>query len=141
MRSTKWTGASRQNTRRSSTNWASIGFIRQRGPRFGIGELLSDLVEIIPAGPEESDEESEIKEIRVSIVGRPNVGKSTLVNQILGAPRVIVSPVPGTTRDAVDSPFERDGQPYVLIDTAGIREKAEPPRSWRRSASSRHCRA
>jgi GTPase len=90
---------------------------------FGIGELLSDLVEIIPAAPEESDEDSDVREIRVSIVGRPNVGKSTLVNQILGAPRVIVSPVPGTTRDAVDSPFERDGQPYVLIDTAGIRRK------------------
>jgi GTP-binding protein len=91
---------------------------------FGIGELLSEVVDTIPGPPDESaEDEEQASDIRISIVGRPNVGKSTLVNRILGAPRVIVSPIPGTTRDAVDSSFERDGQSYVLIDTAGIRRK------------------
>lgn len=96
---------------------------------FGVGDLLSDMVELIPEpshfGTDTEAEESEVAEIRVSILGRPNVGKSTLVNRILGAPRVIVSPVPGTTRDAVDTPFERIGQKYLLIDTAGIRKKGK----------------
>jgi GTP-binding protein len=93
---------------------------------FGIGDLLSDIVELVPEsrGPEE-DDDAEVSEIRVSILGRPNVGKSTLVNRILNAPRVIVSPIPGTTRDAVDTPFERAGQRYLLIDTAGIRKKGK----------------
>jgi GTP-binding protein len=91
---------------------------------FGIGELMTDLAELIPAPPEEV-EETETNEIRISIVGRPNVGKSTLVNQILGTQRVIVSPIPGTTRDAVDTAFERHGQRFVLIDTAGIRRKGK----------------
>jgi GTPase len=93
---------------------------------FGISDLLSDIVKLVPesAAPEEG-EDDEPGEIRVSILGRPNVGKSTLVNQILGAPRVIVSPVPGTTRDAVDTAFERGGRKYLLIDTAGIRKKGK----------------
>jgi GTP-binding protein len=89
----------------------------------GIQELISDVVDILPETPDEAEEKSEEMEIRISIVGRPNVGKSTLVNSILGEQRVIVSPVPGTTRDAIDTPFERDGRKYVLIDTAGIRRK------------------
>jgi len=89
---------------------------------FGIGELMTDLAELIPDSPE-GEEIEESGEIRISIVGRPNVGKSTLVNQILGTQRVIVSPIPGTTRDAVDTTFERHGQRFVLIDTAGIRRK------------------
>ncbi|MHC1726164.1 MAG: ribosome biogenesis GTPase Der [Syntrophobacteraceae bacterium] len=96
---------------------------------FGVGDLLSEMVELIPEPVAlETDaeaEEAEVSEIRVSILGRPNVGKSTLVNRILGAPRVIVSPVPGTTRDAVDTLFERSGQKYLLIDTAGIRRKGK----------------
>ena len=93
---------------------------------FGLGDLLSDMVELIPepSGPQ-AGEEGEVSEIRISILGRPNVGKSTLVNQILGAPRVIVSPIPGTTRDAVDTLFERASQKYLLIDTAGIRKKGK----------------
>lgn len=86
----------------------------------GINDLLSDLVEALPETPEEEETE---KEIRITVVGRPNVGKSTLVNRLLEVPRVIVSPIPGTTRDSVDSSFERDGQRYVLVDTAGIRRK------------------
>ena len=93
---------------------------------FGIGELLSEMVKLIPEPiGSQACEEAEVPEIRVSILGRPNVGKSTLVNRILGSPRVIVSPIPGTTRDAVDTPFERDDQKYLLIDTAGIRKKGK----------------
>ena len=92
---------------------------------FGIGELMTDIAESIPGEPGEEGEEEETDEIRVAIIGRPNVGKSTLVNRILGEPRVIVSPVPGTTRDAVDSPFEHHGQKFLLIDTAGIRRKGK----------------
>lgn len=90
---------------------------------FGIGELLTDLTESIPEGDQEEAESEEPRAIHIAIVGRPNVGKSTLVNRILGAPRVIVSPIPGTTRDAIDTPFEREGKRFVLIDTAGIRRK------------------
>ena len=63
--------------------------------------------------------------IRLSIIGRPNVGKSSLVNAILGEERVIVSNVAGTTRDAVDTEYSYDGQDYVLIDTAGMRKKVK----------------
>ena len=89
---------------------------------YGVGDLLSDIVEALPNVPE-LDDESEDGEIRISIVGRPNVGKSTLVNRLLGESRVIVSPIPGTTRDAVDTAFEQGGQKYVIIDTAGIRRR------------------
>jgi GTPase len=92
----------------------------------GISELLSDIVKLIPESPvQEETEEDEPSEIRISILGRPNVGKSTLVNRILGAPRVIVSPIPGTTRDAVDTAFERGGRKYLLVDTAVIRKKGK----------------
>ena len=92
---------------------------------FGTSDLLTDIVGTLPQIPEETGGEEDESEIRVSILGRPNVGKSTLVNRILGAPRVIVSPIPGTTRDAVDTSFERGGRRYVLIDTAGIRRKGK----------------
>jgi len=87
----------------------------------GVGDLLSDMVRRLPETPSEPLREE--GEIRMAVLGRPNVGKSTLVNRLLEEPRVIVSPIPGTTRDAIDSPFDRDGQRYVLIDTAGIRRK------------------
>ena len=90
---------------------------------FGVGELLTDLAEAVPEAEQADHAEEETGEIRMAIIGRPNTGKSTLMNRILGESRVIVSPVPGTTRDAVDSPFELDGQRYLLIDTAGIRRK------------------
>lgn len=91
---------------------------------FGIGELMTDLADAVPSESEEpAGEPEETHEIRFAIVGRPNVGKSTLVNQILGMQRVIVSPIPGTTRDPVDTAFERSGQRYIIIDTAGIRRK------------------
>ncbi|MBL3427743.1 GTP-binding protein, partial [Klebsiella pneumoniae] len=63
--------------------------------------------------------------IRFSLIGRPNVGKSSLVNALLGQERVIVSNVAGTTRDAVDTPYSKDGKDYVIIDTAGMRKKGK----------------
>ncbi|MGN7761766.1 MULTISPECIES: ribosome biogenesis GTPase Der [Paenibacillus] len=88
----------------------------------GIGDLLDAVTERLP---ELTEEEYDEDVIRVALIGRPNVGKSSLVNAILGEERVIVSDVAGTTRDAIDTPFERDGQRYVLIDTAGMRKRGK----------------
>jgi len=84
----------------------------------GIGELLDEIVGRLP---EMSVEDGDSVSIRVALVGRPNVGKSSFINQLLGEQRLIVSEKAGTTRDAVDTPFELDGQQYTLIDTAGLR--------------------
>jgi GTP-binding protein len=91
----------------------------------GTGDLLDAIVERLPevGGSEDEEGEGEADEIRVAILGRPNVGKSSLVNAILGRPRVIVAPTPGTTRDAIDTLFERGGRRFRLIDTAGLRRK------------------
>ncbi len=87
----------------------------------GTGDLLDAIVDILPERqPAEEDQDT----VAVAIVGRPNVGKSSLVNAILGETRVIVDPVPGTTRDAVDSAYEREGRRFVLIDTAGLRRRS-----------------
>ncbi len=87
---------------------------------YGTGDLLDAVVARLPgAGPTHVGEEA----IRVAILGRPNVGKSSLLNAILGQERVIVSDEPGTTRDAIDTLFERDGARFVLVDTAGLRRK------------------
>ncbi|MGH2911078.1 MAG: ribosome biogenesis GTPase Der [Solirubrobacteraceae bacterium] len=88
----------------------------------GTGDLLDRIVELLP--PEEEDERDE-EEIRLAVIGRPNVGKSSLVNRFLGEERVIVSEVAGTTRDAIDTPLEVDGRRLVLIDTAGIRRQSK----------------
>ncbi|CAD5918305.1 GTPase Der [Planktothrix agardhii] len=85
----------------------------------GTGELLDDLIKHLPPINELETE----KEIKVAIIGRPNVGKSSLLNAFLGENRAIVSPISGTTRDAIDTVIERDGKTYRLIDTAGIRRK------------------
>lgn len=87
----------------------------------GIGDLLDRVVKHLP---DKEVEEEEDQVIKIAVVGRPNVGKSSLVNRILGEERVIVSDIPGTTRDAIDTPFEMDGREYVIIDTAGIRRKS-----------------
>jgi len=88
----------------------------------GIGDLLDAAVAKLPQTKEETYDDDVIK---VALIGRPNVGKSSLVNAILGEERVIVSEVAGTTRDAIDTPFEKDGQKYVLIDTAGMRKRGK----------------
>jgi len=90
----------------------------------GTGDLLDDLVASFPPQEEEEEDDS----IKIAIVGKPNAGKSSLLNRILGEERALVSPIPGTTRDAIDTPLVYDGLKVTLIDTAGIRRrgKVEP---------------
>lgn len=88
----------------------------------GLGDLLEEVVKHFP---NESPEDYDESVIRFSLIGRPNVGKSSLVNAILGKERVIVSDVAGTTRDAIDTPFSKGDQEYVIIDTAGMRRKGK----------------
>ena len=88
----------------------------------GTGDLLDAIVEQIPAVPEESEAEDIV---RIAIVGRPNVGKSSLLNALLQQERAIVSPIPGTTRDAIDTELNWHGQRIILIDTAGIRRRGK----------------
>ena len=86
-----------------------------------LGDLLDEIVASFPEGAGTEEEES----IKIAMIGKPNVGKSSLINKILGENRVIVSPIAGTTRDSIDTPFEHDGEKYILIDTAGIRRKSK----------------
>ena len=90
----------------------------------GVEELLEHVTKDFPAGEAAAEEAAPLR-IKVAIVGRPNVGKSTLLNALTGGDRAIVSPVPGTTRDAVDESVVRDGVEYVFVDTAGIRRKGK----------------
>lgn len=92
------------------------------GQMLGIGDLLDEVVKHFLEDKNGEDDEDTIK---VAIIGKPNVGKSSLINRILGEERVIVSDVAGTTRDAIDSPYEYNGQKYVFIDTAGMRRKSK----------------
>ena len=87
----------------------------------GLGDLLDEMVKHFPQDEQTEDEEEHT--IQIAVVGRPNVGKSSLVNRILGQERSMVSGIAGTTRDAIDTAFVRDGQRYNIIDTAGIRRK------------------
>ncbi|MEA2137632.1 MAG: GTPase [Solirubrobacteraceae bacterium] len=87
----------------------------------GTGDLLDRLVQLLP----EDDEELEDGTIRLAVIGRPNVGKSSLVNQFAGTDRVIVSDVAGTTRDAIDLPLEVDGRKLIVVDTAGMRRQSK----------------
>ncbi len=88
----------------------------------GMGDLLDAVFEHFP---QEVDSESDEEVIKVAVVGKPNAGKSSLINTILGEERVIVSNIPGTTRDAIDTHVENNGQKYTFIDTAGIRKRAK----------------
>lgn len=88
----------------------------------GLGDLLDECAKHFPQDEEEQYGDDVIK---FSLIGRPNVGKSSLVNAFLGQDRVIVSDIAGTTRDAIDTPYEYDGQEYVIIDTAGMRKKGK----------------
>ena len=100
----------------------------------GIGDLLDAVTAVLPMTEEESAESGAVT---VAVVGRPNVGKSSLVNRILGAERVLVSPEPGTTRDAIDTRFTYRRREYILVDTAGIRAKGRLGRSVERYSVSR----
>lgn len=88
----------------------------------GLGDLLDKVLDM---APDKDDYEYNEEVIQFSLIGRPNVGKSSLTNAILGEERVIVSDIAGTTRDAIDTPFTRDGQEYVIIDTAGMRKRGK----------------
>src|SRR5438477_7115285 len=88
-----------------------------------IDAVVDRISEIVPA--EEAEEVSENEPVRVAIIGRPNVGKSSLLNRLLNEERAVVSPISGTTRDAIDSEIERNGRRYIIIDTAGIRRKGK----------------
>jgi GTP-binding protein len=87
----------------------------------GVGDLLDEVVDSFPPAPEEEPSE----ELKIAIVGRPNVGKSSLVNKLLGSERMIVADMAGTTRDAIDSLLELGDKRYLLVDTAGIRKKSK----------------
>ncbi len=88
----------------------------------GVGDLLDAVCEQFPEDKDASEEDDSIK---IAVIGRPNAGKSSLINKILGEDRVIVSSIAGTTRDAIDSSYERDGVKYTLIDTAGMRKRGK----------------
>ncbi len=85
------------------------------------GDVLDEIVKNFPPGSAEDDDDT----TKIAVIGKPNVGKSSLINELLGENRVIVSPIAGTTRDSIDTPFERNGNKYILIDTAGIRRKSK----------------
>ena len=88
----------------------------------GVGDLLDEVVKLLPKERKDNYEEGTLK---FSLIGQPNVGKSTLCNAIIGEERVITSNIPGTTRDAIDTKFTRNNHKYVVIDTAGIRKQGK----------------
>jgi GTP-binding protein len=102
----------------------AFGISAQHGR--GVGELCDALLEKLPQAPHISDEtEADAHPIRLALVGRPNAGKSSLINQFVGDERMLVDAQAGTTRDPVDTPVEIGGRPYLLIDTAGIRRRSK----------------
>ena len=114
-----------------TTEFYALGFPRvmpvSAEHRKGLNDLLDELTKDFPINESEEDEEAEKgpRPVRVSIIGRPNVGKSTLLNALIGGERSIVSPIAGTTRDSVDESIVVEGREYVFIDTAGIRRKGK----------------
>ena len=91
----------------------------------GTGDLLDRLAELAPEPTDEDDDGEPDRTVRLAIIGRPNVGKSSLVNRFLGDERVIVSPIAGTTRDAIDLPMTFEDRPLILVDTAGLRRQSK----------------
>jgi GTPase len=91
----------------------------------GVDDLIDAISEIVPAESAQDEEEDEHAPVRVAIIGRPNVGKSSLLNKLTQEERAVVSPISGTTRDAIDSELVRNGRRYTIIDTAGIRRKGK----------------
>ena len=88
----------------------------------GVGDLLDEVTKMFPEDADTTEDEDEIK---VAVIGKPNAGKSSLINRILGEERVIVSNIAGTTRDAIDSHYEKDGDKFLFIDTAGMRKRGK----------------
>jgi GTP-binding protein len=119
----------RRDAEESVTEFWELGFDRvmpisaEHG--HGIDELFDVLNEVVQADAAEAGEEDANAPARVAIIGRPNVGKSSLLNRLLGSERAVVSPISGTTRDAIDAEIERGEKRYVIIDTAGIRRKGK----------------
>jgi GTP-binding protein len=114
----------------------ALGFERTRGVSAEHGAGAWDaLEELVAEVPEREARPSGVEGIRVAVVGRPNVGKSSLVNRLLGSERVVVSDVPGTTRDAIDVHIERDGDHFTLIDTAGLRRAGKRDRTAERGSA------
>jgi GTP-binding protein len=101
---------------------------------YGVPDFLDELVKYFPRSSEPDDmaDDPDSRINRIAVVGRPNVGKSSLINRILGEDRQIVSDIPGTTRDAIDTWFEREGKSFLLVDTAGIRRKSRIEESTER---------
>ena len=101
----------------------------------GAFDLLEELVAVLPEPPSSESAPDEDQGVRIAVVGRPNVGKSSLVNRLLGEDRVVVSSAPGTTRDAIDIRFEFAGKPLVLVDTAGVRRPGRRTRTAERGSA------
>ena len=100
----------------------------------GVDRLLDGILAVLPSSEESSAEEEEVRPIQLAVLGHPNVGKSTFVNALLGEERQLVDERPGTTRDAIDTPFAWRGRRFVLIDTAGIRRKGKVKESLEKFA-------
>ena len=112
-----------------ATDFASLGFdhavsISAAHGR-GISELLETLVDLLPAQTEDRQSPVRADALKIAIVGRPNAGKSSLINSVLQSERAIVSALPGTTRDSIDISYERDDQQFLFIDTAGMRQRSK----------------
>jgi GTP-binding protein len=119
----------RKDAEAAVTEFWELGFERLIGMSAehggGVDEVFDAIGEIVPPLEEGEGEEDESAPVRVAIIGRPNVGKSSLLNKLTQEERSVVSPISGTTRDAIDSEIERNGRSYTLIDTAGIRRKGK----------------
>jgi GTP-binding protein len=119
----------RRDAAESVPEFYELGFERVMPVSAEHGEAVDDVIdaisEIVPAVAANEEHEDETAPVRVAIIGRPNVGKSSLLNRLLNEERAVVSPISGTTRDATDTEIERSGRRYVLIDTAGIRRKGK----------------
>ncbi|MEY3950446.1 MAG: hypothetical protein RJB21_204 [Pseudomonadota bacterium] len=91
----------------------------------GVRAMIDEALDALGIPDEPEDDDKTDKPMRIAVVGRPNVGKSTFINTLIGEERVIAFDMPGTTRDAIDVPFTRNGKPYVMIDTAGLRKRGK----------------